>query len=277
MKLNIQEVYDNLTKDLKASLEKSKNEPTLATIRVGNNGGAISFEKSIIKEANNIGIKVIDKVFEANTEKEVLMTYLEKINNDDAITGILVFTPLEIDFDEDDLLNSISINKDVDGLNIKSIQNLYLNKDYLNVPTTAYATLYYLKQITELKGKDVLIINRSNIIGRPLFYMLIDHDATVTMAHSKTVELIEKIRNYDIIISAVGRPEFFGDVDFKEEAMLIDLGVSSKNGKYYGDFDYSKLENKNISYLPALKGVGRLNANFILRNTLLNGEKDDRE
>lgn len=277
MKLNIQEVYDNLTKDLKASLEKSKNEPTLSTIRVGNNGGAISFEKSIIKEANNIGIKVIDKVFEANTEKEVLMTYLEKINNDDAITGILVFTPLEIDFDEDDLLNSISINKDVDGLNIKSIQNLYLNKDYLNVPTTAYATLYYLKQITELKGKDVLIINRSNIIGRPLFHMLIDHDATVTMAHSKTVELIEKIRNYDIVISAVGRPEFFGDVDFKEEAMLIDLGVSSKNGKYYGDFDYSKLENKNISYLPALKGVGRLNANFILRNTLLNGEKDDRE
>lgn len=277
MKLNIKDVYNNLTEDLKNKLNESKSKPKLATLRVGENSGAISFEKSIIKEAKNIGIDVMDKVFDAQTEKSTLLEYIDKLNNNDDITGILVFTPLDVNFDQYELLNCISIDKDVDGLNVSSVQNLYTNKDYLNVPTTAYATLYYLKEIIDLKGKDILIINRSNIIGRPLFHMLIDHDATVTMAHSKTKDISSKIKNYDIVISAVGRPKIFGDIEFKDGAILIDLGVSSKDGKYFGDFDYSKLENKNISYLPALKGVGRLNANFILRNTLLNGENNDRK
>lgn len=276
MELSIKEIYDKFTDDLKMQIENSNKKFVLSTIRVGENGGAKSFEKSILREASKLGVEVRNTHFEKNTSKEELLKYLDKQNNDCEVSGILVFTPLEIDFDQKEILNSIDISKDVDGLNIKSAQNLYIDKEYINVPTTAAATLFYLKEIVDLASKDILIINRSNIIGKPLFNMLIDNDATVTVAHSKTINLEEKIKNYDIVISAIGRANHFKEIEFKKDAILIDLGISAKDGKYYGDFDYKYLEDKEISFLPSLKGIGRLNANFIIRNTYLNGVKNDR-
>lgn len=276
MKLSIHEIYDKFNKNLKKQIKSSDKKIILSTIRVGDNAGAKSFEKSILREAGKLGVEVKNSFFEKNTSKEELLKYLIEQNNDDSINGILVFTPLDIDFNPKEILNNIDISKDVDGLNIKSSQNLYMDKEYVNVPTTAVATLFYLKETIDLKGKDILIINRSNIIGKPLFNMLIDNDATVTVAHSKTKNIEDKIKDYDIVISAIGRSNHFKEIEFKKNAILIDLGISSEGGKYYGDFDYTYLEDKEISYLPSLEGIGRLNANFIIRNTYLNGVKNDR-
>lgn len=276
MELSIKEIYDKFSNELKIQIDNSNRKFILSTIRVGDNGGAKSFEKSILIEAKKLGVEIRNTYFEKNTPKKDLLKYLEKQNNDKEVSGILIFTPLEIDFNQNEILNNIDVTKDVDGLNIKSSQNLFIDKNYINVPTTATATLYYLKEIIELAGKDILIINRSNIIGKPLLNMLIDNDATVTMAHSKTKNLEEKIKNYDIVVSAIGRANYFKKIEFKKHSILIDLGISEKDGKYYGDFDYKYLENKEISYLPSLRGIGRLNANFIIRNTYLNGVKNDR-
>ena len=276
MELSIKKIYDKFTQDLKMQIENSNRKFVLSTIRVGENLGAKSFEKSIIREASKLGVEVRDSHFAKNTTKEDILKYLDIQNNDDVVTGILILTPLEIDFNQKEILNQIDVSKDVDGLNIKSTQNLYLDRDYTNVSTTASATLFYLKNIINLEGKDILIINRSNIIGKPLINMLIDNDATVTIAHSKSKNLDEKIKYYDIVISAIGRANYFKEIEFKKDAIIIDLGISAKDGKYYGDFDYRYLKNKEISYLPSLKGIGRLNANFIIRNTYLNGVKNDR-
>ncbi len=276
MELSIKEIYDKFSNELKIQIDNSNRKFILSTIRVGDNGGAKSFEKSILIEAKKLGVEIRNTYFEKNTPKKDLLKYLEKQNNDKEVSGILIFTPLEIDFNQNEILNNIDVTKDVDGLNIKSSQNLFIDKNYINVPTTATATLYYLKEIIELAGKDILIINRSNIIGKPLLNMLIDNDATVTMAHSKTKNLEEKIKDYDIVVSAIGRANYFKKIEFKKHSILIDLGISEKDGKYYGDFDYKYLENKEISYLPSLRGIGRLNANFIIRNTYLNGVKNDR-
>lgn len=276
MELSIKKIYEKFSNELKTKIDNSKRKFILSTIRVGENGGAKSFEKSILKEAEKLGVEVRNIHFEKKTSKEDILKYLDEQNKDDEVSGILVFTPLEVDFDQKEILNNIEISKDVDGLNIKSVQNLYLDKEYVNVPTTATATLLYLKEITELSGKDILIINRSNIIGKPLFNMLIESDATVTISHSKTKNLENKIKDYDIVVSAIGKANHFKEVQFKKNAILIDLGISLKDGKYYGDFDYKYLEDKEISYLPSLKGIGRLNANFIIRNTYLNGVKNDR-
>ena len=276
MELSIKEIYDKFSNELKIQIDNSNRKFILSTIRVGDNGGAKSFEKSILIEAKKLGVEIRNTYFEKNTPKKDLLKYLEKQNNDKEVSGILIFTPLEIDFNQNEILNNIDVTKDVDGLNIKSSQNLFIDKNYINVPTTATATLYYLKEIIELAGKDILIINRSNIIGKPLLNMLIDNDATVTMAHSKTKNLEERIKDYDIVVSAIGRANYFKKIEFKKHSILIDLGISEKDGKYYGDFDYKYLENKEISYLPSLRGIGRLNANFIIRNTYLNGVKNDR-
>ncbi len=276
MKLSIHEIYERFNKNLKEQIKSSDKKFILSTIRVGDNAGAKSFERSILREAGKLGVEVKNSFFKKNTSKEELLEYLTEQNKDRDINGILVFTPLDIDFDQKEILNNIDISKDVDGLNIKSSQNLYIDKEYVNVPTTAVATLFYLKETLDLKGKDILIINRSNIIGKPLFNMLIDNDATVTVAHSKTKNIEDKIKDYDIVISAIGRPNHFKEIEFKKNAILIDLGISSEGGKYYGDFDYTYLEDKEISYLPSLEGIGKLNANFIIRNTYLNGVKNDR-
>lgn len=276
MELSIKEIYDKFTHDLKMQIDNCNRKFILSTVRVGKNSGAISFEKSILREASKLGVEVRNAYFEKKTSKEDLLKYLDEQNNDDKVTGILIFTPLEIDFEQKEILNNIDVSKDVDGLNVKSAQNLYMHKEYINVPTTATATLFYLKEIIDLAGKDIIIINRSNIIGKPLFNMLIDHNATVTVAHSKTNNLEEKIKYYDIVISAIGRGNHFKEIEFKKDAILIDLGISEKDGKYYGDFDYKYLEDKEISFLPSLKGIGRLNANFIIRNTYLNGVKNDK-
>lgn len=269
MILSIDSLLEQLNMDLGKKVKKLEKKPTLSTIRIGNNSGVISYEKSILKSAKNLGFDIDTNVFDENDSEEKIRKLIISKNEDNKVNGILIFSPAK-NHDIDEYFNLISLEKDVDGQNSKSIINLF-NLDYINVATTALATLEYLQSITDLNSKDILVINRSKIIGIPLSFMLQKENATVTIAHSKTKNIYEKIKNSDIVISAIGKPEILKTEDFKENAIVIDIGYSiDKNGNVRGDFDSSNFKELNIKYLPPIDGIGRINSNIILRNTYIN-------
>lgn len=269
MILNVEKLLEQLNNDLKDKISKLEKKPILSTIRIGNDKSAISYEKSILKQASYIGIEVDTNIFESDIDIDEIKDLIKRKNDDSDINGILIFSPVE-NYDEKELFNMIDTSKDVDGLNEKSIANVYTSKDYHNTATTAYATLEYLESITDLESKDVLIINRSMIIGKPLSIMLLNENATVTVAHSKTKDLYEKMKTADIIISAVGKPEIFNPKDLKKDAIIIDLAYSmDENNKIKGDFK-NTFTSSPIKYLPPVGGIGKINSNIIIRNTYLN-------
>lgn len=272
MILKTDKYIEKLNKDLKKRVEKLENTPLLYLIRVGDDKGSLSYEKSIYKEAKKININVKTKVFNNDSNEDEIIDFIETLNRDVKVSGILVFVPLCKKFSQKKILNSISSKKDVDGLNEESISKVIYSKDYHNLPTTALSTLEYLKSITNLESKDVLIINRSLVVGKPLSLMMINEGATVQIAHSKTKNLNEKIASSDIVISAIGKKEILDTDDFKDDAIVIDLGYSIEDNNIYGDFCFDKLKDLNIKYLPSVGGIGKINSNMIIKNTIRNEE-----
>jgi len=275
MILNVNNFIEQMNSELKAEIDKLDFIPKLQLIRIGDDPGAKSFEKSIVREAKKIGVNVETQIFSNENSEEEILDFIEKSNVDSSVNGILTFVPFDKKFNERKILNFISTNKDVDGLNIESLAKLFTDKEYRNVPTTALSTLEFLKSLESLQGKDILVINRSLIIGKPLYFMLSNENATVQMAHSKTKDIYDKMANSDTIISAIGQPQLFKTNRFKQNAIVVDLGVSSKEGKLYGDFDSSNFENLDIRYIPSIGGVGKINSNMILKNTVRNGVEND--
>ncbi|MFM1525476.1 MULTISPECIES: tetrahydrofolate dehydrogenase/cyclohydrolase catalytic domain-containing protein [Helcococcus] len=274
MILDTKDFINQINEELKNIVSKINKNIKLSLIRIGDNKGAISFEKSIKIEAGKIGLEVISKVFDSKTSEEEVLSYINKNNDDESIQGILVFVPIEADLDQKKILNTISIYKDVDGLNEFSKLKLFSPNDYINTPTTALSTFEYLKSLANLEGKDVLIINRSEVIGKPLALMLINEGATVQIAHSKTVNLYEKISKSDIVISGIGKAKIIDTNQYKENAIVIDLGYDVIDNKIYGDFNSEKYEQINIRFLPSIGGIGRINSNMIIRNAIRNGERN---
>ncbi|EHR35067.1 tetrahydrofolate dehydrogenase/cyclohydrolase catalytic domain-containing protein [Helcococcus kunzii] len=275
MIIKVDNFIRKMNTELKSNIEKLEFIPKLQLVRIGNDIGAKSFEKSIFKEAKKIGIDVDVKIFYKCDSESEIIEFIEQVNEDNTINGILLFLPIDNKFNQRKILNTISPKKDVDGLNIKSLAKLFITDEYRNVPTTALSTLEFLQSLTNLEGKDVLVINRSLIIGKPLYFMLSNENATVQMAHSKTADIYEKMANADIIISAIGKPKFFKTEKFKKDAIIVDLGVSTLGGLLYGDFDSSNYENLDIKYVPSIGGVGKINSNMILKNTYRNGVEND--
>lgn len=278
MILSVEKIYNDLKVELKDNIEKLNKSIRISLLRIGNNPGAISFEKSIIKEANDYGIEIETNIFDSSVNAEDIKRFITDKNQDEKISGILPLFPMEANFDSTVISQYLDYKKDLDGLTDKNISKLIMikdNRDLKNISSTAVATFEFLKSIISIEGKDVLIINRSNIIGKPLMHLLINENATVTIGHSKSKDLESKMKNYDIVISAIGKAEYFKDIEFKEGAIVIDLGFSFIDGKYYGDFRKEDFENTNIKFLPSMGGIGKINANIILRNAYLNEVEND--
>lgn len=272
-KLDINKLVEDTKNELLFKIKKSQKVFTLATIRVGKDKGAISYQKSLVKEAEYFGINVLTYEYE-NIFEEKLVHLIFKLNEDKNIDGILIFQPLPNYLNSDKIINLINPDKDVDG-STQYNQNRLINiENYRNLPTTAYSILTYLKSILNLESKNVLIINRSNIIGKPLAMMLLKENATITLAHSKTINLEEIMKDKDIIVSGIGNAFCLKPHTLKDGVVIIDMGISmSKDGKFVGDFDLTSIEEKNVYYMPSIGGIGKLNSNIIFKNIILNGGK----
>lgn len=264
------QIKEKMKRDIE-ELGKHGKVPTLAIVRLGNNPGDISYEKSIIKNCDNIGIK--SKVFErdVNIKTEELIELIEELNNDDNISGILVFRPLPKHIDEEIIRNAINPSKDVDCMHPLNLERIFEGDMDGFAPCTPKAAMEILKYYDiPLEGKNVVVVNRSMVVGKPLAMMLLKENATVTICHSRTKNLEEITNKADVVIVALGKAKFFGEEYFNENSIVIDVGVSlDDNGKLSGDADYEKLSPMVEKITPVPGGVGSVTTSILLSQVVL--------
>lgn len=251
-------------------LSKVNKVPTLAIVRLGNNPGDISYEKSIIKNCNNIGIKpeVIEK--DVNISTDELVSLLEDLNKNDKISGILVFRPLPKHIDEEVIRNAISPAKDVDCMHPLNLEKIFEGDMTGFAPCTPMAAMEILKYYNiPLEGKNVVVVNRSMVVGKPLTMMLLKENATVTICHSRTKDLNKVTKNADVVVVALGKAKFFDDNYFNDKSIVIDVGVSlDENGKISGDVDYDKVHPIVDKVTPVPGGVGSVTTSILLNHVV---------
>lgn len=251
-------------------LKKKGIDPCLATILVGDDQPSAIYIRNKHKACSELGIKTKDNTMPSSIEEEKLIGLINSLNNDPSVHGILLQLPLPSHIDQFEVINKIKPTKDVDGLTYQNA-GLLLNKKSSLIPCTPLGVMELFNYYKiELKGKDIVIINRSILVGKPLFFLLLEKDATVTICHSKTRDLEEKLRRADIIITAVGNRKLFTlkREHVKENVVIIDIGISRENGKIIGDTDFERVAPKASWITPVPGGVGPMTITMLLNNTI---------
>jgi methylenetetrahydrofolate dehydrogenase (NADP+)/methenyltetrahydrofolate cyclohydrolase len=262
-------IKDDISKKL-TELKNNDKYPTLGIVRLGQNPSDISYEKSIIKNCDNIGIK--SKVFENEITftTEELVNFINELNNDNEISGILLFRPLPKHIDEELIRNTINPAKDVDCMHPLNLEKIFEGDMTGFLPATPTAAMeILLHNNIELEGKNVVVINRSMVVGKPLAMMLLEKNATVTICHSRTKNLEELTQRADIVITALGKPKFFTEKYFTEKSIVIDVGVGmTEDNKISGDADYENLVNLVDKITPVPGGVGSVTTTILLNQVV---------
>lgn len=245
-------------------------QPCLATILVGDNQASATYVKNKQTAANSAGILTRDFKLPENVTQNELVSIIEELNRDDKVHGILVQLPLPPQI-ETSITNMVNHEKDVDGLTSHNLGLLLKGTPKL-VPCTPLGIIELLDFYNiDVKGMDVAILNRSNLVGKPLGILLMNRDATVTFFHSKSKNIEQKLRNFDCIITAVGdRQKFILQKDMiKEGAIIFDVGISRADGKIKGDVDFESVSEKAAYITPVPGGVGPMTVTMLLKNTVL--------
>jgi methylenetetrahydrofolate dehydrogenase (NADP+)/methenyltetrahydrofolate cyclohydrolase len=240
----------------------------LATILVGDDPASHTYVGSKHKASHEAGIESRDHRFPADTEEREILELIADLNADDGVDGILVQLPLPDHMNEPKVLRSVDPNKDVDGFHPSNAGLLFLGEPFL-VPATPSGVMVMLAEHgVELKGKEAVVIGRSEIVGKPMAMLLLAEHATVTICHSRTVELAEHARRADILVAAVGRAGIVTPDMVKPGATVIDVGVNrSAEGKLVGDVDPAVFDVAGLM-TPVPGGVGPMTIAMLLRNTL---------
>lgn len=252
------------------ALKEKGFTPKLSVILVGNDGASQSYVRSKKKAAEKNGmISEIVHLEETATEEEVL-NELNRLNNDDSVSGILVQVPLPKQVSEQKILEAINPDKDVDGFHPINIGKLYIDEQTF-VPCTPLGIMEILKHADiELEGKNAVVIGRSHIVGQPVSKLLLQKNASVTILHSRSKDMASYLKDADVIVSAVGKPGLVTKDVVKEGAVIIDVGnTPDENGKLKGDVDYDAVKEIAGAITPVPGGVGPLTITMVLNNTLL--------
>ena len=267
------EVSNSVKEILKRAVENLKSngiEPCLATILVGDNPASAVYVRNKHKASDSIGIKTKDHKLPSETTQDELNHMIDDLNRNDEVHGILVQLPLPNHLDEFATTSRISSLKDVDGLTPQNVGLLSIGKSILRpcTPSGIMEMFYYYK--INLEGKKVVLINRSNLIGKPLYHLLLQNNATVITCHSKTTNLNELCQNADIVITAVGdRTKFKLTSDMiKQDAIVIDVAIFRHEDKLVGDSDYDDIIQKASWATPVPGGVGPMTVAMLLKNTV---------
>lgn len=272
--------------EVKAAVAQMKADhdyaPGLATVLVGDNTASATYVRAKHRACEEVGIRSIGRVLGEDVSQEELQTVVQALNDDPEVDGILVQLPLPKHIDEEAILATIDLSKDVDGFHPINIGRLSMKgRDPLFIPCTPYGCMRLLDEAgVDLNGAEAVVIGRSNIVGLPMAFLLNNANATVTIVHSRTKEMVEHIKRADVIVAAVGIAEMVKGEMIKPGAVIIDVGINRKDDpsrkrgyRLVGDVDYEDCLPVAGGITPVPGGVGPMTIAMLMQNTLHAAER----
>ncbi|HDU1276948.1 TPA: bifunctional methylenetetrahydrofolate dehydrogenase/methenyltetrahydrofolate cyclohydrolase FolD [Listeria monocytogenes] len=262
------EIQEKVTREV-AELVKEGKKPGLAVVLVGDNQASRTYVRNKQKRTEEAGMKSVLIELPENVTEEKLLSVVEELNEDKTIHGILVQLPLPEHISEEKVIDTISYDKDVDGFHPVNVGNLFIGKDSF-VPCTPAGIIELIKSTgTQIEGKRAVVIGRSNIVGKPVAQLLLNENATVTIAHSRTKDLPQVAKEADILVVATGLAKFVKKDYIKPGAVVIDVGMDrDENNKLCGDVDFDDVVEEAGFITPVPGGVGPMTITMLLANTL---------
>lgn len=270
LELRGKKVSDGIKEYVSKELETLSFVPKLAIVRVGENPDDMSYERGATKKLKSFGLDVASYVFPQDISDEDFKKAFKDINEDDEVTGILLLRPLPRTINEKDIENMIDPKKDLDGISPINIAKVFAGDTTGFSPCTAEAVIEVLKAYDiELTGKRVTVVGRSMVVGKPVSMLLLKENATVTMTHTRTVNLKKTCSDAEIVIAAAGRAKMLNSDYCGQDAVMIDVGINvDDNGKLCGDVDYSTLDGKASAATPVPGGVGTITTAVLAKHLI---------
>lgn len=270
--LNGKELAKKIRSNLKTEVEELKKQekyPKLAVIMVGNNQASSIYVRNKSKACDELGIDFEEYLLPEETSMQELLALIEKLNGEKTVKGILLQSPIPVHLDIQKAFEKISPKKDVDGFHPISVGQACIGQDTF-IPCTPLGIVKLLEEYQiPVEGKNVVILGRSNIVGKPLMQCMLRKNATVTICHSKTRNIKEITKQADILIAAIGKPKFITEDMVKENAVVIDVGMNRlENGKLCGDIDFDGVEKKASYITPVPGGVGPMTIAMLMQNVV---------
>lgn len=270
LELRGKKVSDGIKEYVSKELETLSFVPKLAIVRVGENPDDMSYERGATKKLKSFGLDVASYVFPQDISDEDFKKAFKDINEDDEVTGILLLRPLPRTINEKDIENMIDPKKDLDGISPINIAKVFAGDTTGFSPCTAEAVIEVLKAYDiELTGKRVTVVGRSMVVGKPVSMLLLKENATVTMTHTKTVDLKKTCSDAEIVIAAAGRAKMLNSDYCGQDAVMIDVGINvDENGKLCGDVDYATLDGKASAATPVPGGIGTITTAVLAKHLI---------
>ena len=270
--MNGKELAKEIRGNLKIEVEELKKQgiiPKLAVIMIGDDKASQVYVRNKSKACDEIGIEYEEYLKDASTTQEELLNLIDELNEREDISGILLQSPIPKHLDIREAFNRIDYKKDVDGFNPVNVGKLAIGEDCF-ISCTPYGVVKLLEANNiEIEGKHVVILGRSNIVGKPLIQCMLNKNATVTVCHSRTQNLKEFTKQADILISAIGKAKFITEDMVKDGAVVIDVGINRNDeGKLVGDVDYENVEPKTSYITPVPGGVGPMTIAMLMNNVV---------
>ena len=267
--LDGKKLRDKIFEDLKAKLDKMAKKPTLAVILVGENPASQIYVRNKKKTAEKLGINSISIEYPSDITESELLQKIEELNNDENVTAILVQLPLPEHINKNKVIDKILPQKDVDGLTPYNLGKLFSGEEPYVYPCTPKGILLLLDEYNiELEGRHVVVVGRSNLVGKPVAQLFLKRNATVTMCHSHTKNLANITKTADIVVSAVGK-NVIGEKMLKSNCVVVDVGIfRDENGKISGDVDFENVSKVAAYISPVPGGVGPMTIASLMLNTV---------
>ena len=262
------QIIEHIASEVKSLKLKTKKSPGLAVILVGDDPASAVYVRNKNKTCTNIGFQSFENILPSDTSELKLLNLIDELNNNEHINGILVQLPLPKHISSHKILEAIKPEKDVDGFHLKNVGRLVTGNAEFKpcTPAGIIELLDYYK--VDLEGKNAVVLGRSNIVGKPVAFLLLEKNATVTICHSRTKDLSKITRQADVLIAAIGKPNFVTADMVKDDSVIIDVGINRVDGKLVGDVDYQAVSQKVSLITPVPGGVGPMTIAMLMANTL---------
>ena len=262
------QIKENIVAEVRSLKQKTGKTPGLAVVLVGDDHASAVYVRTKNKTCKNLGFQSFENILPANTSQSTLLGLIDELNKDERVSGILVQLPLPSHISSYKILEAINPQKDVDGFHLENIGRLVTGNATFK-PCTPEGIIQLLDHYkVDIEGKNAVVLGRSNIVGKPISLLLLERNATVTICHSRTKNLSAITKSADILIAAIGKPNFVTDDMVKDDVVIIDVGINRVNDKLIGDVDYQSVSKKASLITPVPGGVGPMTIAVLMANTL---------